>query len=519
MGNDSKAIRILLVEDSEHDRIILRRIFKKACIDCQITDFIKAEEALERVRSDSSSFDIVVADQTLPGMTGLELCRTLISEKTELPMVLLTGTGSEEFAVEALKSGVDDYITKDTGIHMETLPYVLRDVIRRRDEKRAREKAEDALLNERNMFVDGPVVVFKWRNEEGCPVEYVSPNVYDVLGYQPEEFLSREIAYSAIIHNEDIERVAEEVKTNIAKDAKNFSHKPYRIAMKDGSYVWLHEHTTIIRDEKGKVTHYLGYIINITDRKRIELDLEKAKKDAETANKAKSDFLANMSHELRTPLNAITGFSEILKDGMIGDMPERQRDLIQDIYDSSDHLLSLINDILDLSKIESGNMKLEISEVNLPELIEISHLFIKNKLLSGTLKLTMEIEESIGVISADKRLLKQVLINLLSNAAKFTPEGGHIRVVAEKVKDNSGNENMIEIFIEDTGIGIKQEDLGKIFEPFKQVESVATKKYQGTGLGLSICKDIVEMHGGRIWVESEWEKGSKFIFTLPASKK
>ncbi len=273
-----------------------------------------------------------------------------------------------------------------------------------------------------------------------------------------------------------------------------------------------------LNNADGSLGGLVGVIIDITDRKRIEVDLKKSKKDADTANKAKSDFLSNMSHELRTPLNVSTGFSEMLKDGIVGDMPEQQREFIQDIYDSSYHLLALINDILDLSKIESGNMEMKITEVNLKKLIEKSHLFIKNKLLSGDLELTMEIGENVGVISADKRLLKQVLINLLSNAAKFTPKGGQITVGAENIKDNSGNDNRIEIFVEDTGIGIKKEDLVKVFEPFKQIESVLTKKYQGTGLGLSICKDIIEMHGGRLWVESEWEKGSKFIINLPAPK-
>ncbi len=268
----------------------------------------------------------------------------------------------------------------------------------------------------------------------------------------------------------------------------------------------------------GSLGGIVGVIIDITDHKLIELDLKKAKTEAETANKAKSDFLANMSHELRTPLNVITGFSELLKGGLAGDMNDKQREFINDIHDSSHHLLALINDILDLSKIESGNMDLEISEVDLKELIERSHVFIKERVFSGKLHLKMEIEENVGVIPADKRLLKQVMINLLSNAAKFTPEGGQIRVVAKKGEDNSRNEPMIEIFVEDTGIGIKQEDLGKLFVPFKQIESVLTKKFPGTGLGLSICKDIVEMHGGRIWVESEWEKGSKFIFTLPISQ-
>lgn len=249
--------------------------------------------------------------------------------------------------------------------------------------------------------------------------------------------------------------------------------------------------------------------------KKRTLQLEKEKIKVEKATQAKSDFLANMSHELRTPLNAIIGFSDMLKKGMAGDMTNRQVEFIHDINVSGDHLLSLINDILDISKIESGNMELDISEVSLKELIERSTLFIKDKIFSNKLEMSLEIDESVGVITADERLLKQVLLNLLSNAVKFTPEGGHITVKAKKVLDKFENENMVEISVEDTGIGIKEKYLEKIFEPFKQAEAVMTKKYQGTGLGLAICKDIIEMHGGKIWVESEWEKGSKFSFALP----
>lgn len=269
----------------------------------------------------------------------------------------------------------------------------------------------------------------------------------------------------------------------------------------------------------------VGIIVMITKHKKQSKSLEEAVKTrtsqleqekikVDKANSAKSIFLANMSHELRTPLNAILGFSDMLKDGMVGDMTDRQTEFVHDINESGDHLLSLVNDLLDLSKIESGNMELEISEVNLKKLIKRSTLFIKEKVFSKRLGLSVEIDINIDTITADERLIKQVLVNLLSNAVKFTPESGRISVKVKKVLANSESEKMLEISIEDTGIGIKENDLEGIFEPFKQVEPVMTKQYQGTGLGLSICKDIIQLHGGKIWMESEWEKGSKISFTI-----
>jgi PAS domain S-box-containing protein len=276
MENISNPIHILLIEDNKFDREVFKRSFNSAGVACEITECVRAEEALELVRDDVSRFDVAVIDNNLPGITGLELCKIIRKENMLLPLVLLTGTGSEEVAVRALEVGVDDYIIKGSEAHNDILPITIRNVVKKHAETLARKKAEDALNNERNLFIAGPVVVFKWRNEEGWPVEYLSPNVYELLGYRAEEFLSGEVAYSAIIHTEDIKRVAEELETNTVMAAKNFTHVPYRIEMKDGSFVWLYDQTTIIRDEEGKATHYLGYVMDITERKEAEEKLGNA---------------------------------------------------------------------------------------------------------------------------------------------------------------------------------------------------------------------------------------------------
>jgi len=242
---------------------------------------------------------------------------------------------------------------------------------------------------------------------------------------------------------------------------------------------------------------------------RLFREIEAKGKQLEIASQHKSEFLANMSHELRTPLNAVIGFSEVLQEKLFGEMNDKQTEYVDDILSSGRHLLSLINDILDLSKVEAGRMELETTTFYLPDAIDNALLLIRERANRHGIKLNQVIDDRLGDYSGDERKVKQVLLNLLSNAVKFTPEGGQIKVDAHL------SDSAVIVSVTDTGIGIAKEDQEAIFEEFRQASGNYAHKREGTGLGLTLTRKFVEMHGGKIWVESEVGKGSIFTFTLP----
>jgi signal transduction histidine kinase len=247
-----------------------------------------------------------------------------------------------------------------------------------------------------------------------------------------------------------------------------------------------------------------------TNLNRTNDELRRLYEELETASRHKSEFLANMSHELRTPLNAIIGFSQVLKQQMYGELNEKQAEYVDDVLTSGQHLLNLINDILDLAKVEAGRMELALAEVSILDTLESGLTMHQARAARNEITLNLTIERDVGVIRADERKIRQVVFNLLSNALKFTPSGGRVDVRASR------HDGVVEIAVADTGMGISPADQERIFEEFQQAYAPGAGSAEGTGLGLTLSKRFVELHGGRLWVQSELGAGTTFHFTLPA---
>ncbi len=347
---------------------------------------------------------------------------------------------------------------------------------------------------------------------------FLDDTARSIFGIPKEEKHSTFHNWLEILHWMDILHPADKTRfmslyNDLVEGRIDRATADYRVLNPHRGWVWIYHVARVNdRDVNGRAIRIFGVFQDVTERKQMENELKNAKERAEAANRAKSEFLANMSHELRTPLNAIIGFSELLLDRSAGELNDEQSSYLSDVFDSGHHLLDLINDVLDLAKVEAGKTQLELSPVNVALVISQCLIMIKEKAVKHGITVELRVENNLQnvVIHADEVKFKQILYNLVSNAAKFTPDGGVISVAAR----TKGNDILVSV--SDTGIGLRPEDQRRIFEMFEQVDSSYTRGAQGTGLGLALTRSLVHLHGGRIWVESEGEGlGSTFHFVIP----
>lgn len=329
-------------------------------------------------------------------------------------------------------------------------------------------------------------------------------------GYSEEE-LHDPATWRHILPEADFERVSDIVSGRHADDYPLINEN-YWIS-RVGERRLLRWSNVALKDAKGRISLLVCIGFDITEQHRFEADLIAAKNDAELANRAKSEFLANMSHELRTPLNAILGFSEIIRDQRLTNDLDTFRRYATDIFDSGQLLLQLINDILDMAKLESGRVDLEERELDMPAVIASSRRLIERKASEGKVRLAIDIDPGLPLLIGGERALKQIVLNLLSNAVKFTPPDGTASISA-RVNAKGG----IELAVSDTGIGIPTSSLEKLFQPFYQVDAKVSRRYGGTGLGLAITKKLVEAHDGQIAVTSSPNHGTTVTVSFPPAR-
>ncbi|MBN9288982.1 MAG: hypothetical protein BGO43_08150 [Gammaproteobacteria bacterium 39-13] len=497
-------IRLLIVEDRPEDAEILTYILQESGfrLECSLVD----NESDYLVELDKMP-DAIISDFSLPLFDGLSALKILKERKLDIPFIIVSGTIGEEIAVEAMKLGANDYIMKDK---LSRLPLALE---RELKEKKNRQELTEVDQRYKNLVELSPDVILIHCQEKLVFLNFAGAAAF---GVEEPQTLFGESIYKFIhpdFHQAYRDEIAQMEKGHllsslidlvlVSPDGKELETEVIAVPIKykEMPAIQVRARDTSIQRKISKKMK--------TQNTQLKKYIAKNKK-LKYADLMKSKFIATMSHELRTPLNGIIGFSEVLKDGLLGPLNEKQREYCSDIYNSGQFLLELINDILDLSKVEAGKMELEIEPFDLKQLLEQSLTIIKTKAAQYHIDLELEIEDLINLCTYDPRKLKQIIYNLLSNAVKFAPNDSIVKVHAYLK-----NKYTLVIAVTDTGIGIAKEDLKRLFRPFEQIHSAAKTREKGTGLGLVIARHLAELHGGTVNVASIEGKGSTFTIELP----
>ena len=505
-------LRSLIIEDSEDDALLVVRELRRAGYD---VTFDRVETAADMAAAlERQTWDLVIADYTLPHFTGSAALELLKSTGLDIPFIIISGSIGEDLAVHVMKAGAHDYMMK--GNIKRLIPSVereLRDAEVRRQRRQAEEALDDSEARKAAIFdsaLDSIITI----DHAGIIVEF-NPEAEKSFGYSRHEVAGKPMA-ELVIPPSLREKHHQALARYLATGKGSMVGKRIEVtAMRsDGTEFPVElSLTSISTKARPMIT---AYIRDLTEQKKQEeirergRELEEQNLRIQEANRLKSEFLANMSHELRTPLNAVIGFAEVLIDGKAGPTNPVQQEYLNDILTSGQHLLQLINDVLDLAKIEAGKMELNPETFSMKKIVDEVSAIMRPIASKRNITIIVEASAQVDIVTLDQLKIKQVLYNLLSNAVKFSYDNGEVKVIV-----GLDSQQRLQLQVKDYGVGIKNEDLPRIFREFEQLDSGAARRFPGTGLGLALTKRIIELHRGSITVQSELGKGSTFMVTIP----
>ena len=491
--------RVLHIEDAASDAALIARALRRGGVEVQLHRVVAETDLLAAL--ERGGWDAVISDFELPGFNGIRSLELVRRHSHTIPFIVVSGAVGEEAAAEMIRKGADDFVSKH---NLDRLAVTLIREIRD-SAARAERRAITERLQLMSMAVTHSASMVLITDAEGV-IQYVNPKFTEISGYRPEELTGAtpRVLKSGFATLETYQDLWRTIKAGRAWHGEMIDRR------KDGCLYYVSASISPVIDERGAITHFVSIQEDITARKRAEVELIAAKEAAERANQAKTVFLSHMSHELRTPLTAILGYSEMIAAEVAGPLSPQYLTYANTVFDGGRHLLSIIDELLDLTCIELGNYRIVRQLIDLAALVSQSVAMTMPQAIAKGLNLDFAAPSPITLYS-DERALRQVMTNLIGNAVKYTPAGGAITVGI-----TAGDDEVV-VTVQDSGKGIPAAQMEQVFEPFHQVDPMRADPSRGVGLGLAICRRITELLGGRIWLDSTEGVGTTAFVALPHS--
>ena len=504
-------LKILIIDDDRVDSTTISRSISQSGIIAEVDSVFSAKEGIEMIKS--LKYDLIFLDYLMPDTDGISFLKKIRDLDIETPVIFVTSQGDEKIASQAILSGASDYIPK-TLLTPDGVSQSIRNAIKLNESLKLRKAAELELTVNSNRLLEAQKLakIGSWEINLHNNELYFSDEFFTIFDVEREDIISMDYFKSCFTDVKDLALFKKNL--NYVKATGAETHFYHSITSKKGTVKYINQFIKCLNDEKDVPCKILGTIQDISEQKRVELELIKAKEQAEEAVVIKEQFLTNMSHEIRTPMNGIIGFAKILETTKLND---DQKQSVEAIKKAGQNLMVIINDILDFSKIEANKMTVEEVNFSLSKTVYSVIELLTQNAVEKKIKLLCDLDATIhDELIGDPTKLAQILFNLIGNALKFT-EKGFVELVVTEIEGNE-SDCLLKFTVIDSGIGIQKDKIDSIFESFNQASNETTRKYGGTGLGLTITRRLVELQGGQITAESVVSKGSEFTFSLKYKK-